>query len=303
MNSQKQEMACFRSESDTVEGRVDELERLMFVEGGRGGFKPELLLAKMTNVEAEMLVCNFCNGILWEACITAEANKTGCRDCIGGAETSSIPWEKGRRLVEGLACRCPLEVRGCGWTGPLRELSGHWDQCVKRKLECPLNCKQVIAQDTIPTHMQRYCPNRTVTCQFCSKTLQARVIPNHEANVCAEAPTTCPNGCGYQVPKKSLANHLQSECSHVGVPCPFKEFGCEGSVKRGEVELHLSTSCPQHLMQLMQQLKKMTWKHEEAMRRIEGLERERTIMKRQLETKRKVLYERISSEESDDAMT
>ena len=295
-------MACYTSESDTMEGRVDELEKVIFVEGGRGGFKPELLLAKMTNVEAEMLVCNFCNGILWEACITAEANKTGCRDCLSDQENIPIPWEKGRKLVEGLACRCPLEIRGCGWSGLLRELSAHWNECAKRRMECPLNCRQVIAQDTIPTHMQKYCPNRTVTCPYCGKTLQARVIPNHEANVCAEAPTPCPNACGYQVPKKSLPNHMQTECSQVGVHCPFKEFGCETSVRRGEVELHLTNNCPQHLTQLMQELKKMTWKHEEAMRRIEGLERERTIMKRQLERKRKGLYERISSGESDDEM-
>ena len=296
-------MACFTEDSEVVgDIRVDELESLVFVGGGRGGYRPELLQAKMTNVEAEMLACSYCNGILWEACITDDTHKTGCRDCLSSVAQNAKPWEKGRKLVEGLACRCPLEVRGCVWTGHLRDIGGHWDECLKRRKECTLNCKQIIAQDCIATHVQRYCPNRTVNCQYCGKMLQARIIPNHEANVCVEVPIACPKGCGYQVPKRSVSVHVQTECSLVGIPCVFRDVGCDVSVNRGDMEEHLVSGCVQHLAKLMKEFKKMSSRYDEAMRRIEGLEREKTIMKRQIAGRRSI-YERISSEESDDAMS
>ncbi|KAI6647907.1 TNF receptor-associated factor 4 [Oopsacas minuta] len=295
-------MACYSTEDSEIgDIRVDELESLVFVAGGRGGYRPDLLLAKMTNVEAEMLVCNCCNGITWEACITDELHKTGCRDCLKISGLNARPWEKGRKLVEGLACKCPLDMRGCAWTGHLRDLGGHWDECFKRRKECTLNCKQIIAQDCIAAHVQRYCPNRAVTCQYCGKIVQARIISNHEANVCMEIPTPCPKGCGYQVPKKSVSAHIQTECNCVGIPCVFREIGCDVSVNRGDMQEHLLEDCPQHLTQLMLEFKKMTGKYEEAMRRIEGLEREKTIMKKQMADRRGI-YEKITSDESDDAM-
>ena len=298
-------MACYnRQENETGESRVDEFENLVFVGAGRGGYKPDLLLAKMTNVEAEMLVCNLCNGIIWEACITDDTYRTGCKDCLKAGGQHARTWEKGRKLVEGLACKCPLDVRGCSWTGHLRELGGHWDECLKRRKECTLNCKQIIAHDCIATHVQRHCPNRTVSCQYCGKIVQARILPNHEANVCLETPVPCPKGCGYQVPKKNVGTHIQSECSCVAIPCVFREIGCDSTINRGNMQEHLCDNCPQHLTQLMLEFKKMTGRYEEAMRRIEGLERERVIMKRQL-SGRKNYYEKITDDDddTDDAMS
>ena len=156
---------------------------------------------------------------------------------------------------------------------------------------CPNKCKEfcddvnvdvlhrtsMIRRRDLTVHLTQSCYLRPYQCKFCGHQdtyeaitgdgLYLRFRPNeddyfgHQAE-CPEAPLTCPNKCGVKrIKRKDMESH-HSQCPQEPVECPFAEAGCKVIVRRQQLENHVATSLPQHVMLLMtdrEQLKR-EWK-------------------------------------------
>ena len=122
--------------------------------------------------------------------------------------------------VASLNARCPLSGEGCGWEGKLREIEQHMEKCQKVRVECQLECGNVLERDSIEQHNREICPLRIKRCDYCNEEVQAKEENRHKGQ-CQYNPDT-------------------------EVPCPYKELGCEAIVLRKNMNTHITENITIH---------------------------------------------------------
>ena len=99
-----------------------------------GGFRKDLLKCEQSNLEAHLVICPECQGILRDAMVLN--GKTTCRDCCEDTDRA-VPSEVMRESVRKMAGKCPYNESGCEWTGELGEVKQHISACKFFLRKCP----------------------------------------------------------------------------------------------------------------------------------------------------------------------
>ena len=110
---------------------INELISISLSHRRYGGYKLELFEQKSSQ---RNIICPSCTGILRNASFSA--GKNVCESCCPKTEKST-PVESVRETVNKLPCRCPLDTKGCGWTGVIGELETHLSVCEHLMVPCP----------------------------------------------------------------------------------------------------------------------------------------------------------------------
>ena len=58
----------------------------------------------------------------------------------------------------------------------------------------------------------------------------------------------CTNGCGMEVPRKDMTNHVRNKCAFRAAECPLACLGCTTIVQAQDASRHLNESSDQHFM-------------------------------------------------------
>ena len=146
-----------------------------------------------------------------------------------------------------------------------KELEKHYSICIEFPLKCPNECLKDLTRKEVKFHVQNECPNtvlnctnkcgikrircemqnhcenecqnRNINCKHCKVIIVFKEIENHN-KTCPEFPLLCPSECLKGLPRKELKAHIENDCPNTIIECPYKEMGCEETMKRRDVEEH-----------------------------------------------------------------
>ena len=94
---------------------IDSKEQLILAGKGKfGGYKQDLLVNTLDEIEIEFNVCTQCKGVMRNACQVGEEQNPNCETCVGKMVRSQ-PMMKARHKIPQLTANCPLATRGCRW--------------------------------------------------------------------------------------------------------------------------------------------------------------------------------------------
>ena len=227
---------------------IDSKEQLMLVEKGKakfGGYKQELLVSPLNEMEIEYYACTKCKGVMRNACQFGEEQIPVCEVCAG-RKGSIIPMMKARKKIPELCVNCPLAIRGCKWNASLDNLDEHLDVCQEYAIGCRNNCGIILKRCELDEHCKRDCLKRNVKCKHCRTVTTFESLTQHN-EICPKLPLLCPNHCGINLHRKQIESHVEKECPNTKFECSYKKFGCKQVVKRCEQEEHRKTNESKHL--------------------------------------------------------
>ena len=148
------------------------IESLLFVNrnGKYCGYKLELISENISAEWKEFLICAECKGISrkprnWRG-------NTVCEMCVPEERSDNID-NRVEDKVASLNARCPLSGEGCSWEGKLREIEKHMEECQKVRVECQLECGNVLERESLEQHNMEICPLRIIQCIYCNQEMQA----------------------------------------------------------------------------------------------------------------------------------
>ncbi|XP_065177602.1 TNF receptor-associated factor 3-like [Sycon ciliatum] len=155
------------------------------------------------------------------------------------------------REILALEVVCSAITDGCQWSGTLRELEDHLEECPYILVPCGQNsCTELVQRRYLLTHRQEKCQFRFVNCSHCGTPIVLHSMPEHQYQ-CREWPMDCPQGCGMTALPKSLVDeHLDKECVLTVTSCKFAFVDCTFKGNRRDMEEHLRTDSSYHLVQL-----------------------------------------------------
>ena len=220
---------------------IDCIQQLLLVEikkGEYGGYKQNLLVNILNEMEIDFYVCTKCNGIMRNACQIGEEQSPFCEMCKLKGEVSQ-PMIKSRKNIPGVKVKCPLENRGCVWKGTLKEVDSHLNECTEYVISCTHACGVILKRSELVDHCQNECLNRKVDCIHCNTKMLFREQGNH-SEICLEFPLLCPNECMETFLRKEMYSHVEKDCPNTLVHCTNK---CGVKVKRLEVLIHCENEC------------------------------------------------------------
>ena len=117
-----------------------------------GGYRKDLLIKELTELEEKMLICRVCGGVMREDCFTQHENVKKEGAC---ADTGIV----GETVAE-LRIQCPLYNQGCYWVDVIPEVHKHLDMCAYRAKSCiysEYGCTALIQQGKIESHLRDNC--------------------------------------------------------------------------------------------------------------------------------------------------
>ena len=131
---------------------------------------------------------------------------------------------------------CPL---GCGKQKKFIEMDRHMTNCSFKIIQCPLRCEEPQRQIDCDRHVKNECINRRVSCPLkCRGLIVFKLLQHHIDCICPCRPNQC-TFCKEVFPKKQLDNHLR-ECSLRLESCTRK---CGDLVAHSMMSHHLATCC------------------------------------------------------------
>ena len=207
---------------------VDSKEQLILVQTGEeefGGYKQDLLVNTLNEVEIDFYVCTQCKGVMRNACQLGEEQIPVCETCVG-KKGSILPMMKARKKIPELKVNCPLATRGCEWNGTLDEFDKHLDVCQEFIIECKYDCGVIIKRCELNNHCNNECLNRKVSCEHCQSMIVYKELNQHFKE-CPEFPLLCPNNCATSLKCKQIDSHIETYCPNTVVECRYERFGCK----------------------------------------------------------------------------
>ena len=204
--------------------------------------------------------CPLCLHVTRDPNLTSCCGQHFCQVCINRIQTNHQPCpfcnntnftvlldKKQNRKVLELKVYCTMKKQGCSWTGELRGLSRHLEDCQYVTISCTKGCGASFQRHCLPAHIAESCPKRDFTCQYCGFKSTYEEVRNKHWPKCAKYPLPCPNKCGIaEVQRGSLEQHL-NECPSQQVECEFCHAGCKDKIQRKDLKVHMEKNLQKHL--------------------------------------------------------
>ena len=140
--------------------------------------------------------------------------------------------------------------------GNLEECEKHLEVCGYVNETCKLGCGMVFSRDEFVFHLKELCVERIVMCEYCKANFKYCDLLTHHIR-CNKMPLPCELGCGKQVIREDMTQHMDNECGEKEVNCPFVQYGCKvGLIKRKEMNQHLVDKKYEHMVMKVNSLEK-----------------------------------------------
>ena len=115
------------------------------------------------------------------------------------------------------------------------------------KLECTNKCGEQVMRKAMKNHLEKLCPKREISCQYCSSTMEWKELQDHYKK-CPKYPVKCTYNCGETVARYKMTAHVgdQGTCPNSLLDCKFKNIGCPFRGKRRELLVHIKDDSENH---------------------------------------------------------
>eukprot|EP00659_Diplonema_papillatum_P013939 gene13939-21321_t len=113
---------------------------------------------------------------------------TGCEVKLTANDLRPTPalTSKAKQLL----VRCPNDVRGCAWSGPLADREPHAKICKQLlPITCEM-CKRLIPRDKMARHASKDCPKLPAVCPRCDAAMLAVDVERHLSSECPKRSIT-----------------------------------------------------------------------------------------------------------------
>ena len=208
-----------------------------------GGYRMNFIIEEMTEKLKAVLICENCEGIMKEACISSNGKQL-CSGCDkGDRDSKQIPNMAVREMIDSLNCSCPLYTRKCLWLGALGKCENHLDTCGYVYEACKLGCGELLKREELVIHEDENCPQRFVKCNHCDEKIKSCELDGHLKR-CLKMKVSC-DLCGTKMTREDLELHLRYHCGMVQGMC---KLGCGVILTRDELRIHEKENCPQRFV-------------------------------------------------------
>ncbi len=197
---------------------------------------------------------NCCGKILCRGCLMKYRMQSGrclmCRTNIGDKYFKDT---RSDREIKTLKVYCDNKEDGCYWTGEVRQIEKHLEECCYQKIDCK-DCMGKILKLKMKTHLSDECPMRYYKCTLCDKQDTYKFITVDHPKVCPEAVSKCPNRvCSKRLKHRNMPSHLEV-CPKQVIDCPFKAMGCTFTSKREDLVAHVEKEVTSHVQLVAQRI-------------------------------------------------
>jgi len=227
------------------------------------GYDPDLF-EDAEKLQEHELICSVCECVIKEAMETP-CGHLFCRECVLNClkHASTCPIDRKDikeselnrsvrvdRLVGRQQVHCPQKDDGCTWVGQFSDVEGHTGKkcefiiviCENKQHGCDVKVVRKIYAEHLAD-----CKFRVLECQHCKTKVVEIQLPNH-LQICPELPIDCPNDCKAEtLTRNNLEFHLSSLCPNRLVQCPYFLHGCDAKIKRNDLVDHLDKATQHHL--------------------------------------------------------
>ena len=260
---------------------------------------------------SDEMQCKLCHNVARDLTMTMCCCQHYCRECIAPLKTGSKPCPgcgeetfdihvhgRYQKLILALQVKCSMSVCGCDWIGELKDLSDHLDPknegCQYVDIECPNNCGTSVKRCDVTGHLERDCPKRDYSCEYCNREGTHTFIVADHIFACEQVEIACPNECmAGTIKRGELQEHL-ALCPYEQIYC--KISGCEGKFIRDDQRSHEENNVLKHIGLLSKSVQKVddcperSDSHEQEMKKMletmAKYERENAVLKQELRQNR-----------------
>jgi len=159
------------------------------------------------------------------------------------------------RIFSDVAChrkildaqvKCPNNA--CSWTGELRDVKKHGEQCPYETVQCiNTGCDEKVLRKDVFTHVETACLWSVMQCAFCTHNFPKLEKKAHNDS-CPRFPVECSNKCGLKnVPREEVSDHTQQSCPLTVMDCEYRVLGCAIKFQRRDYQAHLDAMKDTHL--------------------------------------------------------
>ena len=188
-----------------------------------------------------------CGSHVCEVCVT---DLYHCPNCNEGDFNFILDKRRWGKILE-LDVQCPLNNRGCMWTGELGVRGAHLDpltgDCEYTDIDCTYGCDTKLRRNELAEHLEVFCPKQPSTCQYCKQTGDHDFITGDHTKECLEYPVQCPNNCSIQHIKQSNFEQHLLDCPEQVLECNFSYAGCNIQTPRKCLTRHLQEDWHNHV--------------------------------------------------------
>ncbi|XP_074655314.1 TNF receptor-associated factor 2-like [Tubulanus polymorphus] len=139
---------------------------------------------------------------------------------------------------------------GCTFKSSLKDYVKHEDECAYMLIACPLGCGMKINPSKVEDHITTECNKNMTVCQYCDQELIGQTWESH-MGTCLKYPLECEFCHKTGIPRDIMMDHQDRHCDSPQRTCPL---GCHESIRREELDSHITGDLSGHLSALSRRI-------------------------------------------------
>ena len=228
-----------------------------------GGYVYEFVDTNLPD-EFQCLICTLvprdvhqarcCGKMFCKSCLVdlkRHSNSIKCPNCHKDLTNNFFKDVNINKKIHNLHIYCTNKTKSCRWRGLLQHINEYLSKCPLQTVECRNGCGERLDRSNLKTHLLNTCPKRIVSCVYCQKEDEYRIIcGERHYKKCTEILELCPNnGCEEKILQHLITQH-RNTCPKEEVECQYFYIGCNKKIKREDVAQHNKDKMKDHCLRI-----------------------------------------------------
>ena len=107
--------------------------------------------------------------------------------------------------------------RDCEHEAMRKSMRSHERSCPYLPVECR-QCKAKVPRQDMSSHIQDDCPRTVAPCTECAENTRRSLMQEHLDSTCPEVAVACEGGCGEQVKRRGMKEHVEGSVLAYSLP-------------------------------------------------------------------------------------
>lgn len=191
------------------------------------------------------------------------------------------------QILDKQMLKCKNKLRGCGWTGHLKELDNHIQKdCMKQMFVCENEgCNEQLLREKKNEHL-KVCRFKKEKCPYCEKLFKLNEHEEHFKE-CPKIEIDCPQKCGQKIVREHMDNHILNNCLYSEVACPYTKYGCQDTkILKKDFDEKMKKDIDKHMLLAVECIEEMKVKYENLEKEVQQLKNPETYLQLLLDSQK-----------------